>query len=93
VGGRRADPGLGPLRGAVPPPRETAAPAWPRAHARAAVSHLAVAHLGLPAAVVARVVGVTPAVVRRGVLRGPDLLAARPLDADRLVAGIRRKVS
>ncbi len=50
-------------------------------------------HLGLAAAVVARAVGVTRAVVPRGVLRGPGLLAARRLDADRLVAGIKRKVS
>ena len=62
------------------------------AHARAAVSHLAVAHLGPPAAVVARAVGVTPAAVRRGVLPGRGLLAARRPHADRLVAEIKQKV-
>ncbi len=58
------------------------------AHARAAASALAMAHLGLPAAVVARTLSVTPAVVLRGVQRGPDLFAARRLDPRRVCTDI-----
>jgi REP element-mobilizing transposase RayT len=62
------------------------------AHARAAVSALAVRHLGLSAAAVARTLGVTPAVVLRGVERGPQLLETRGLDPGPLVRRVRRKV-
>ncbi len=50
------------------------------AHVRAAVSALAVCHLGLSAAAVARILGVTPAVVLRGIERGSRLLEAQGVD-------------
>ena len=55
------------------------------AHARAVAASLAVVHLGLPAALVARALAVSPAVVRRGVERGPALLTARRMGAERLL--------
>jgi hypothetical protein len=58
--------------------------------ARAVAASLAVLQLGLPAALVARELAVTPAVVRRGVERGPALLATRHLDAERLLRALRR---
>ncbi len=64
----------------------------PVAHARAAVSALAVTHFGFSAAVVARTLVVTPAVVLRGVGRGPQLLAGRGLDPGRLLAAVKEKV-
>ncbi len=64
----------------------------PVAHARAAVSAPAVTHLGLSAAIVARTLGVTQAVVLRGVARGPQLLAGRGLDPGRLLAAVKKKV-
>jgi REP element-mobilizing transposase RayT len=65
----------------------------PAAHARAAASYLAVTHLGLSAAAVARILGVTPAVVLRGIVRGPALLAARQVDSVRLIARVKRQVA
>jgi len=62
----------------------------PAAHMRAAVSALAVRHLGLSAAAVARTLGVTPAVVLRGVDRGPHLLETRGLDPGLLLRRVRR---
>jgi REP element-mobilizing transposase RayT len=47
------------------------------ATARAILSYLAVGHLGLSAATVARRLGVTPAVVLRGTARGLEALRAR----------------
>jgi hypothetical protein len=64
----------------------------PAAQARAVASALAVSHLGLPAAAVARSMGVTPAVVLRGARRGPILWSARGLDPARLLPYPRRKV-
>lgn len=55
-------------------------------HARAAVSAVAVGHLGLPGAEVARVLGVSPSAVSRGVQAGAKLLARRGLDPNRLIA-------
>jgi hypothetical protein len=60
--------------------------------ARAVVAGLAVVHLGLPAALVARELAVTPAVVRRGVEKGPALLAARHIDTETLLRALMRKV-
>jgi hypothetical protein len=51
------------------------------------------AELGLPIAHVARALGVSPAVVRTGLERGPDLLRAQALSAAALAAGKKRKVS
>ena len=61
----------------------------PVSHARATVSHLAVSYLGLSAAVVARSLGVTPAVVLRGMARGPELLRARQVDPARLLSRLK----
>jgi hypothetical protein len=60
------------------------------AQARAVAANLAVVHLGLPAALVARELAVTPAVVRRGVERGPALLTARHIDGERLLRTLRK---
>lgn len=62
----------------------------PVAQARAVVASLALVHLGLPAALVARELAVTPAVVRRGVERGPALLTARHIDGERLLRTLAR---
>jgi len=62
------------------------------AEARAVAASLAVVHLGLPAALVARELAVTPAAVRRGVDRGPALLTARHIDTEQLLRAVRRKV-
>ncbi len=61
--------------------------------ARAAVSTLAVGRLGLPAAAVARALGVTPAVARRGVNRGPEVLAKRGMAADDVLDRVEEKVA
>lgn len=58
------------------------------AQARAVAATLAVVHLGLPAALVARELAVTPAVVRRGVERGPALLTARHIDGEKLLRAL-----
>lgn len=60
------------------------------AQARAVAANLAVVQLGLPAAPVARALAVTPAVVRRGVERGPALLTARHIDGEILLRALRR---
>jgi REP element-mobilizing transposase RayT len=60
------------------------------AQARAVASHVGVAELGLP---IARALRVSPAVVRTGLERGPDLLRAQALSAAALAAGKKRKVS
>jgi REP element-mobilizing transposase RayT len=62
------------------------------AQARAVAASLAVVHLGLPAALVARECAVTPAVVRRGVERGAALLTARHIDAEGLLRALTSKV-
>ena len=59
------------------------------AEARAAIASLAVVQLGLPAALVARELAVTPAVVRRGVERGPALLEDRHIDGEKLLRALR----
>lgn len=64
----------------------------PVAQVRAAISYLAVTHLGLSAAAVAAALGVTPAVVLRGVHRGLEILATRPLEPRGLVPCPKRKV-
>ncbi len=64
----------------------------PVAQARAAVSYVAVTSLGLGASAVARAMGVTPAVVLRGVIRGPQLLGARRLDPIQLLPSQKTKV-
>lgn len=60
--------------------------------ARAVASALAVSRLGLSAAAVARFLGVTPAVVLRGVQRGATLLLSRRLDPNGLVPVRKQKV-
>jgi putative transposase len=60
----------------------------PVAHARAIVGWVALHHLGLPAAVVARELGVTPAVVRRALEHGGDILAAHGIAPEVLLAAI-----
>jgi hypothetical protein len=62
----------------------------PVAHARAVVSWVALQRLGLPATVVARALGVTPAVVRRTLERGSDLLAAHGVSPETLLAAIEK---
>ena len=62
------------------------------AHARAIAASLAVVHLGLPAALVARELAVTPAAVRRGVDKGPALLTTRRIATEQLLRAVRRKV-
>lgn len=64
----------------------------PVAQARTAASFLAVTKLGLPAAAVARALRVTPAVVLRGVVRGPRLFEARRVDPSGLLTQPNRKV-
>ena len=64
----------------------------PVARARAVAASMAVVHLGLPAALVARELAVTPAVVRRGVERGPALLTARHIGADEIGRVLSKKV-
>jgi len=59
------------------------------AEARAVIASLAVVRLGLPAALVARELAVTPAVVRRGVERGPALLEDRHIDGEKLLRALR----
>jgi len=63
------------------------------AQARAAASYVGVAECGLPIAHVARALGVSPPVVRMGLVRGPALLRAQGLSVATLVAGKKRKVS
>jgi putative transposase len=58
------------------------------AQARAVAASVAVVHLGLPAALVARELAVTPAVVRRGIERGPALLTARDIGAEGLLRAL-----
>ncbi len=55
------------------------------AHARAAASYVGVTSLGLPIAHVTQTLGVSAAVVRTGLARGPDLLRVRGLSAAALV--------
>jgi REP element-mobilizing transposase RayT len=62
------------------------------AHARAAASAVAVSHLGLSAASVARFLGVTPAVALRGVQYGLRLLSMRRIDPTRVVPRPKKKV-
>lgn len=64
----------------------------PVAHDRAVGASLAVVHLGLPAALVARELAVTPAVVHRGVERGPAVLAARHIGVEDILHAIRVEV-
>jgi putative transposase len=61
--------------------------------ARAVVATLAVVHLGLPAAQVARQLAVTPAAVRRGMEQGTALLRAARVDPERLLRTLKRQVS
>jgi hypothetical protein len=61
------------------------------AHARAAASLVAVTGLGLPAAAVARALGVTPMAVLRGLNRGADHLRAHGLDPDQVARAALRK--
>jgi hypothetical protein len=60
--------------------------------ARAVVSYLAVSHLGLSAAAVAGTLGVTPAVVLRGVHRGRRTLAIQRLRSGELLPSPKQKV-
>jgi len=60
--------------------------------ARTAVSYLTVSHLGLSAAAVAGALGVTPAVVLRGVRRGLGTLAARQVAPTDLLPHPGRRV-
>ncbi len=62
------------------------------AHARAAAVYVGVTTLGLPIAHVARTLGVSAAVVRTGLVRGPDLLRARGLSTDALISREKGKV-
>jgi REP element-mobilizing transposase RayT len=62
----------------------------PVAHARAVVSWVALQQLGLPATAVARALGVTPAVVRRTLEQGSELLAAHGVPAEILLAAIEK---
>jgi len=62
------------------------------AHARSAVSALAVTHLSLPAAIVARELGVTPPIVLRGVVQGPSRLAEKGVKPERLLMMVAEKV-
>lgn len=62
------------------------------AQARAVAASLAVVDLGLPAAVVARELAVTPAAVRRGIERGPTLLKACHVEADGVLRTLLRKI-
>ena len=64
----------------------------PVAHARAAASLVAVTGLGLPAAGVARALGVTSMAVLRGLTRGKAHLRARGLDLDGLAREALRRV-
>jgi putative transposase len=60
------------------------------AQARAAASYMGVTEVGLPIAHVARALGVSPPVVRTGLVRGADLLRARGLSAAALVMGKKK---
>ena len=62
----------------------------PVAHARAVVSWVALQQLGLPATEVARALGVTPAVVRRTLEEGSDLLSAYGVAPEALMAAIEK---
>ncbi len=62
----------------------------PVAHARAVVSWVALQKLGLPAAVVARALGVTPAVVRRTLEKEVDPLAAYGITPETFLAAIEQ---
>lgn len=64
----------------------------PVAHARAAISALAVRSLGLPAAHVAPAIGVTLMAVLRGVERGAEYIRQHRLDSDGVVREVLRKV-
>ena len=64
----------------------------PVARARAAISYVAVTGLGLPAATMARALGVTPMAVLRGLGPGADQLRAHGLDAEDLARRVLRKV-
>jgi len=62
----------------------------PVAHARTVVSWVALHQLGLPATAVARALGVTPAVVRRTLGQGSELLAAHGVSPEILLAAIEK---
>ncbi len=62
----------------------------PVAHARAAVSHLAVLRLGLPIALVARQLSVAHTTVRLGVVQGATLLARQGLTPEALLPSGRK---
>ncbi len=62
------------------------------AHARAAASYVGVSELGLPIAHVARTLGVSPPVVRTGLARGAELLRARRIAVETLLAEKREKI-
>ncbi len=64
----------------------------PVAEARAVAARLAVVHLGLPAALVARELAVTPAVARRGVERGPALLAAHHVGVEEILRTVAKEI-
>jgi len=64
----------------------------PVVRARAAVSHVAVTGLGLPAAHVARALGVTPMAVLRGLARGEAELRAHGLTPEALARETLKKV-
>lgn len=59
---------------------------------RSVVSALAVSRLGLSATAVAHFLGVTPAVILRGLQRGPELWAKRQIEPTRLFPGRMAKV-
>jgi len=63
------------------------------AQARAAASYLGVCELGLPIAHIARILGVSPPVVRTGLARGAEMLRVRKVCVAVLVAGANLKVS
>jgi len=60
------------------------------AHARAAVSNLAVLRLGLPIALVARHLSIAHTTVRLGVLQGATLLARKGLTPEDLLLSGRK---
>ncbi len=65
----------------------------PVAQARAAMATAALRGLGLPAAGVARALGVTPMAVLRGVARGEAVLRGQHLEAERLARDVFEKVN
>ena len=64
----------------------------PVAQARAAMGYVAVRHLGVPQATLARYLGVTPGAVQLGLARAPEILAARRLRAEALLPSLRGRV-